>query len=346
MYWRLVRIILGAFAILIALNIFFPQESDKPKAENARTVTIYAALPSEHLQKIALEFEKITGIKVLYVPLVQQDILPRIRTEKTLPQADVWLGAGVEYLLLAKKEGLLQQFIVEQAQHIPEKWRDQDGYWMGLYIDVPVFVTNKDLFIRQQIEPPHAWEDLLSPKYKNKIALADPGTSSATFSMFAVMQQQLGQEQAFAYFAKLHQNIQHYPKEATAPGRMVAMGEMNVGILGANDALRYIREGFPLIITFNQEETGYQLFGAGIIAGAPHSQEAKIFMDWLIRKEGQSALLSTGLYYYPTNREVKPPPELLFFKDLDIDGYKIVDAVENKANLIEKWNMDVRIGHK
>lgn len=346
MYWRPIRLILGALFILIIVNVVFPQESSKPQAEKARTVTIYAALPPEKLQQVALEFERISGIKVLYVPLAQQEILPRIRTEKTMPQADVWLGAGIEYLVQAKKEGLLQQYASAQLQAIPAKWRDPDNCWAGLYIDVPVFVTNKDLFLHQQAELPYAWEDLLKPQYKHKIALADPGVSSATFGMFAAIWEQWGQEKAFAYFHDLQQNIQQYPKEAAVPGRMVAMGEMSVGLMGAGDAFKYMRDGFPLIITFAQEDMGYQLFGAGITAGAPHSQEARLFMDWLIAKEGQTCLLSHDMYYYPTNGEVEPPPELLFFKDLDIEGYNILEAVESKAKLIEKWNTEIRIGHK
>ncbi|HBS59894.1 MAG TPA: hypothetical protein DEA44_11570, partial [Firmicutes bacterium] len=90
MYWRLLRIMLGAFFILLAVNVFFPQEDDKPKAENARTVTIYASLPAENLQEIASEFEKASGIKVLYVPLASQDVLTRIRAERTQPQVDIW----------------------------------------------------------------------------------------------------------------------------------------------------------------------------------------------------------------------------------------------------------------
>lgn len=346
MYWRLVKLIVGAFVLLIVVNVLFPQAGDRPKAEDARTITIYAALPPEHLQKAALEFERVSGIKVLYVSLSQQDILTRIRTEKSLSQADIWLGAGLEYLLQAKKEGLLSPYTVARTEEIPANWQDPDGYWVGVYIDVPVFVTNRDLFVRQNQEPPRVWEDLLKVQQKNKIAMADPGVSYATACMFSAIQQQLGQEASFAYFTKLHQNIQHYVKEAAVPGRMVAMGEMSVGILGANDALRYMREGFPLILTFAEENMGYQLFGAGILAGAPHSQEARMFMDWLSSKEGQTCLLSDGLYYFPTNHEVQPPQELLFFKDLDIAGYNIINAAENKAKMIEKWNMDVRFGVK
>lgn len=346
MNWRLVRIIFGAFFLVVAVNILFPQEGDKPKAEDARTITIYAVLPEENLQEISWEFEKATGIKVLYVPLAQQDVLSRIRAEKALPQADVWLGAGVEYLVQAKKEGLLQQHRTERVSEIPAKWRDPDGYWQGLYMDVPVFVTNKDLFARGQMDLPHNWQDLLKPQYKYKISLADPGVSNATFSMFAAIQQQLGQEEAFAYFAKLQQNIQHYPKEASVPGRMVSLGEMTVGILGANDAFKYIRQGFPLIVTFAEEDMGYYLFGAGLIAGAPHSAEARIFMDWLAAKEGQGCVIASGLYYYPVNPEVKPRPELSFYKDLDIAAYNILKAVESKPVFLEKWNTQIRFGSK
>jgi iron(III) transport system substrate-binding protein len=344
MYWRLFRLIVGAFTVLVLLSALFPQEDSKPKAENARTVTIYGAIPPENLIIIAHEFEKTTGIKVFYVSLLQQDILPRLRDERFSPQADVWVGGSLEYLLEAKKEALLYSYNSPQLEYISSAWRDREGYWTGLFIDVPVFVTNKDLVLRELTELPFFWEDMLKPGNKSKVVLADPGVSRATYSMMAALYQRLGPENAFDYYKKLHKNVQQYPKEALTPGRMVSMGEKNTGVLGVNDAVRYIRDGFPIVITFSKEDIGYHLFGAGIVAGAPHNEEARLFMDWLLSKEGQTLLLSKGLYYYPTNSEVAPTPEVAFFGNLDYGKFNVVEAAENKAKLIEKWNLDVRIG--
>lgn len=344
MYWRLVRLIIGAFIIVFVAGILLPQEGSKPKAENARMVTIYGALPTENLMLVAHEFEKATGIKVLYVSVLHQDILPRLRAEKAPVQADVWLGAPLEQMLQAKKEELLTNYTSPQTERILPAWRDKDGSWTGLFIDVPVFVTNKDLLLRELTELPYFWEDILNPANKSKVALADPAVSNATYSMLAVLLQQLGPEKAFDFYKKLHQNTQQYPKDNFTPGRMVSMGEKSVGVLGLNEAVRYIRDGFPIVVTYSKEHIGYNLYGAGIIAGAPHSQEARIFMDWLLSKEGQTVLLSKGLYYYPTNSEVAPVSEVAFFSDLDYDNFNVVEAAEHKAKLIEKWNMEVRIG--
>jgi iron(III) transport system substrate-binding protein len=344
MYWRFIRVTIGAFIILFAFSIFFPQEGSRPKAEYARTVTVYAAIPSENLLQLTREFEKTSGIKVLYVSLPEQDILPRLRAEKTTTQADVWLGGALEHLLQAKKEGLLLNYVSKQETHIPHHWRDQEGYWTGLFIDVPVFISNKDIFLRQQMAAPNAWQDLLDTRSKFRVGIADPGVSNATYTMLAALQQRWGTEKAFDFLTQLHRHVQQYPKMSTAPGRMVGMGEMNVGILGINDAVRYVREGFPITITFPKEDMGYQLFGASIIAGAPHSQEAKVFLDWLVGKEGQALLISSGLCYYPTNSQVKPAPELLPLNNLDITKFNAVEAAENKMKLIEKWNVDVRMG--
>lgn len=344
MYWRLLRLIVGAFIILFLFGIFFPQEGSKPKAENARTVTIYGAIPSENLQMLASEFEKASGIKVLYVYLPQQESLSRIKAEKDTPQADVWVGGSLEYLLQAQKESLLHSYKSGQLNNIASSWYDRDGYWTGLFIDVPVFVTNKDLLLQELVELPNYWQDLLNPRNKSKVIFADPGVSNATYSMFAALYQEMGSEKAFDYYKKLHQSVQHYPKEALVPGRMVGMGEKNIGVLGVNEAIRYIRDGFPIVITYSKENIGYQLYGAGIIANAPHQTEARIFMDWLLSKEGQTVLLSKGIYYYPTNANVTPAQEVAFFGTVDITKFNVVEAAENKAKLIEKWNVDVRIG--
>jgi len=239
---------------------------------------------------------------------------------------------------------LLFSYNSTQMENISPAWRDKEGYWTGLFIDIPVFITNKDLLLRELAELPYSWEDMQKPANKSKVALADPGVSSANYSMMAAQYQRLGPEKAFDYYKKLHQNVQQYPKEALTPGRMVSMGEKNTGILGVNDAVRYIRDGFPIVITFSKENIGYNLFGTGIVAGAPHGEEARFFMDWLLSKEGQTLLLSKGIYYYPTNSEVAPTPEVAFFGDLDYGKFNVVEAAENKAKLIEKWNLDVRIG--
>jgi iron(III) transport system substrate-binding protein len=125
---------------------------------------------------------------------------------------------------------------------------------------------------------------------------------------------------------------------------MVAMGEMSTGVLGAADAIRYIRDGFPLALTLPKENPGYQLFAAALLAGAPHSEEAQQFLDWLISAEGQALLYGSGFHYYPSNINVKPVPELAPLKDVDLSTFNPIDAAENRIKFIEKWNVDIRMG--
>ena len=104
------------------------------------------------------------------------DELEAIRANQgsTGPQApdvvDIALGLAPE----AKEEGLLQPYMVETWDDIPDDAKDAEGYWYGDYYGVLAFEVNADVVENV----PQTWADLLKPEYEGQIALAgDPRVS-------------------------------------------------------------------------------------------------------------------------------------------------------------------------
>src|SRR6185312_6573497 len=91
------------------------------------------------------------------------------------PQAPDVIDVGLSFGPSSKKEGLLQPYKVSTWDSIPDDQKDPEGYWYGDYYGVLAFEINADLIKKA----PTDWADLMSPEYKNSVALSgDPRTSN------------------------------------------------------------------------------------------------------------------------------------------------------------------------
>ena len=91
------------------------------------------------------------------------------------PQAPDVIDVGLSFGPSSKKDGLLQPYKVSTWDSIPDDQKDAEGYWYGDYYGVLAFEINADLVKKA----PTDWADLLSPEYKNMVALSgDPRTSN------------------------------------------------------------------------------------------------------------------------------------------------------------------------
>ena len=82
------------------------------------------------------------------------------------------------------------------------------------------------------------------------------------------------------------------------------MGEADISIAVASEALRYVADGYPIRIIYPADGTAYTLAGAGVLASAnPEDQQAAgDFIDWLLSDDAQTVLWQKGFDFLPTNR--------------------------------------------
>ena len=194
-------------------------------------LTLYSAVNEEYMHKLAAAFEKETGIKVEALRLSAGEIVARVRAEKSAPKADVWFGGSADGFIQAKQEGLLEKYVSPQAAAIPDRLKDKDGYWTGVYIGYIGFVSNRKLLAEKGIPAPTSWEDLLQPKLRGQVVAANPGTAGAAYTMLSTLVQLYGEEKAFNYMKSLHGVVKNYPRSAVAAAQMAGMGETTVGVL-------------------------------------------------------------------------------------------------------------------
>ena len=82
----------------------------------------------------------------------------------------------------------------------------------------------------KKLAEPKCWADLLDPKLKDEIQVADPNSSGTAYTLLATIIQLMGEEKGFDYLKKLHRNVNQYTKSGAAPAKATALGETAVGI--------------------------------------------------------------------------------------------------------------------
>ena len=312
----------------------------KTEPAKQEKLVMYSAVNAEYMNKVAAEFEKDTGIKVETERLSAGELVARVRAEKNAPKASVLHGGSADSYIQLKEEGLLERYSSPQASAIPATMKDPAGYWTGIYIGYIGFMSNQKLLVAKGIPAPSGWNDLLRPELKGQIALANPGTAGAAYTMLATLVQLNGEEAAFQYMKKLHAHVNGYQRSAVTAAQRVGQGEAIVGVAFIQDAIRLREQGMQdIVISMPKEGAGYEIGAVGIVKGGPGQDAARKFVDWALSKKAQEIGQSVGSYQYPTLPATKSSAATAAFRDTTkLAIYDFNWAGKNRKQLIDKWN--------
>ena len=322
----------------LSLSMFLSACINNEKPE----ITMYVGLSEDHAIKVIEEFQKETGIRVSYVNLSSGEILARIRAERENPQTSIWYGGPADTFIQAKKEGLLRSHFSDNAMFIDDIFKDNEGYWTGIYVGSIAFASNKDWLSEMGLAPPQSWEDLLKPEYRGMVTMSNPTTSGTGYTILSTLVQLWGEEKAFDYFHELHQNIQSYTISGRVPARYVGMGDTGIAIVFAHDAVKFYKEGFHSIsISFPLEGTGYEIGAVGLIKGGPYLEESKQFIDWVLTKDAQEIGKRIGNYQLLTNREAVSPSDAYIPSNVNPVVYDHDWSGLNRDRLLKRWREEI-----
>jgi len=220
-------------------------------------------------QGMKQEFEAKYGITVNYVRMSSGEALARVQAEKDNPQFDIWWGGPIDSFVAAKGEGLLEAYDSPNYANLidPVKMKDVDNQWVGIYVGTLGFATNTDwLAANPGVEAPTSWDDLLKPEFKGQVMVAHPSSSGTSYTALATVLQIRGEEAGWEYLKQYAGQMAQYTKSGAAPAKFVGQGEAAVAIVFSHDIVNEIENNkLPLVLTFPEEGTGYEIGGMGLI---------------------------------------------------------------------------------
>lgn len=183
--------------------------------------------------------------------------------------------------------GFLQPYLSPEAAAYPAGFKDSRGYWVDYFDSYNVIGYNTKLVPKDQA--PKSWDDLLDPRWKGKIALDDE-----MFSWYAAMSVAWGRERAQRYMRALARQDIQLRSGQTLIAQLMGAGEFHLGMVLAHRIERMKRQGAPVDWVTTLDPITVSLHPIALAAKAPHPNAAKLFIDYLLSKEGQQLVLSIG----------------------------------------------------
>ncbi len=299
----------------------------------------YAGTEEEIAEELFTAFEKDTGIKVEWVRLSGGEAVQRIETEKSAPRAAIWVGGVGTMHIALKNQGLTAPYASPNATNIPEKFRDRENYWIGLYVAPLAFCYNRDLLTKLKLEIPEAWEELVKPEYRLHLRVAHPATSGTAYNMLTNIIRLFShnEDKAFAFMKLLAANVDYFTKSGSAPTKACANGDIPVAIGYRHDQLGLQNQGANIGVVIPNDGAGYETASMSLIKDGPNPEAAKKLYDWMISSpEAQDIFDAWEIIPLADSQNPKGFFQSLNLVDQDDDW----DAA-NKGRLLERWNREI-----
>src|ERR1043165_2269763 len=221
-----------------------------PSAHAQGSLVIYCGVNEEWCRAAVTAFERETGIKVSMTRKSAGEIYAQLKAEASNPRADVWWGGTGDPHMQAAAEGLTLEYksakLSELQDWAVKQWEQSKGRAVGIYSGALGFGFNTELIKKKGIVEPKCWADLLDPKLKDEVQVADPNSSGTAYTLLATIVQIMGEDKGFDYLKALHKNISQYTKSGAAPAKAASLGETAVGIVFIHDAVVFAVQGDPI----------------------------------------------------------------------------------------------------
>ena len=240
-------------------------------------------------------------------------------------------GGGVESLLTYAD--CFAPYDCQEGEHILEQFRAPDGLWTPFSALPVVLVYNTRLVEAGQVS---RWSDLLSPELKGKIAFPDPAVSGSSFTALATMLYALGgdQEEVLRRFAENLDGGQLGSSGDVLSA--VADGDALVGVTLEETALKRMAEGMNIAMVYPEDGSSCVPDGSALVKGAPHEDNAKLFLDFTVSSEVQQ-LLAGRLCRRSVRDDVASADELTPLDGLPLAEYDLDRAVAEREAILMTW---------
>ena len=333
-------VLLSCFAVKL-LAAESPNEWEKILAAAKKEGTVVAGIPasSELRNAISTKFKEKFGIAVELLPARGPENVTRIVTE---------FSAGVRYfdILIAGGAAPLAMVSAGAADDFPSymvlpEVRDSKHWWGG-HIWEDNVSTKRHIYAflcytsetwwhnTSQVEPNEArsYDDLLNPKWKGRIGLLDPRNPGSGQNTWSFLWKIKGEE----FLAKLAQQDLLVSQNLRQLADSLAKGRLAFTIGVSHYTFDpFIKAGLPVKPVSRIKEGAHANNGSGVVTvvkNPPHPNAAKVFVNWLLSKEGQETY---GKAMVQGTRRLDVSTEWL--KESGVQGCKDVMTVEDYLRL-------------
>ena len=306
---RFTRVIVAGFMWLVFVVGGSHAQSIVDSAKKEGRVVFYASMEAQSAQRLVAQFEKkYPFIKVDAIRIGSERMATRLVAEAQgrKVQADVVNQSGFDFYGILQK-GIFENYQSPERVALPPEYKDENGLWTINSATLNVIGYNTKLVTSTSI--PKSFWDLTDLRWKGQL-LMDENESK----WMAGMMTYYGEAKVIELLRKLATQDIQFRVGHTLIQTLAAAGERPiVAVAFANGVDRLKKDGAPIDWVAAEPIIGLT-FGLGLVKDAPHPNAARLFIDFLLSREGQEILAAVG-YYAPRTDVVSPlmkqaPPKM------------------------------------
>lgn len=305
------------------VSAFAPGEEER--------LVIYTSHKEEVYGPIIKEFQQRTGIWVEVVTGGSGELLERIAMEAEggQPACDLMFGGGVESL--AAYEDCFEPCTPEGVENLRGVGLSEEGLWTPFSSLPLVLIYNTRLVSEGELT---GWADLLDPRWKGRIAFADPTVSGSSYTAALTLFSSIEGDD-WDILAALVDNLDGgaLPDSGDVV-ESVRSGSRYIGVTLEETALK--QRSPELGIVYPAEGTSAVPDGCALIKGAKHAENARAFLDFVLGRDVQELLVS-DLHRRSVRTDVHAPEDLPSEAELGIIDYDVHWAGALKEEFIRRW---------
>ena len=269
-------------------------------AKKEGQVVFYASMEAQSAQRITAAFEKkYPFIKVNATRIGSERMATRLvgEAQSRKVQADVVNQSGFDFYGVLQK-GIFDIYNSPERAALPAEYKDEKGLWVMNAATLNVIGYNTRQVPAANV--PKSFWDLADPKWKGQL-LMDENESK----WMAGMMTYYGEAKTVDLLRKLAAQEIQFRVGHTLIQTLAAAGERPIVVVAfANGVERLKKEGAPIEWIAVEPIIGLT-FGLGLVKDAPHPNAARLFIDFLLSKEGQEIIAEAG--YYVPRRDIAAP---------------------------------------
>ena len=160
-----------------------------------------------------------------------------------------------------------------------------------------------------EAEAPHDWDDLLDPKWRDKVLIRNPNPSDTMRAIFGAMIWRFykdtgSTDKGYEWLRKLDANVHEYTADGTLLMQKIARREGLVTMWDMPDVrLHKEQKNFPVGYKIPASGTPLIIDGIAIVRGGPNTEEAKRFYEFVTTPESL-AYAAQKYYRIPVRTDV------------------------------------------
>lgn len=315
----------GLIAAALGAAAFFALFQASRTPDDA--LVVYCAHDSVYSEKILLEFEQQTGIRVVRhfdtEATKSLGLVNRLLAEKQHPQCDVFWNNEILGTMQLAQEGIFEPYRGPGSARIPEQFKDPNGLWTGFAARLRVWIVNTD---RMPAEESALNARLVSGDLSS-MAIARPlyGTTRVHYSL-------LWQEWGDDVLKKWHnesreRGLLEVSGNSTVKN-LVAEGKIDCGWTDTDDFFLAVDDKKPVEAVPIRTKSGRTICipnSVAIIKGTTHRRAAEQLVDFLLSTETELALARSSSRQVPLGPvdESELPKEVRRLSKWAADGYDL-----------------------